>query len=238
MEDRVKRFLSGADWKSLWASPPPKPAPLRPSIRHIQQEAAQAFSSPDTSAPLSPVSARLKAVEEQRAKHKAFRRRLLVLATPTPRRNEESDEDWPVGPADYDTRLELGKPCYLSNRPKCPSFTISKITVRPARVKRRSPKPAPELLSAPLYRTEVRSFSNPRARKPSLSPRKASFDWKASLRHVSELCDPRDYTPSPPRSYKGLYSIPKSGKRFNIRKCKTQADSEVNHKFNEIFRHL
>lgn len=247
MEDRVKRFLSGADWKSLWAPRPAKPASLRPSIRHIQQEEARKQPSPGLSTPLSPTSARLKAVEDHKAKLRAFHQRLLVLATPKRQRSRESEEDWPVGPADYDTRLELGRASYLSNRPKCPSFTICKIAVRSTRgkgaggiVQRPSPTPSPTPFPAVSHRIPLRSHSIPRARKPSLSqsPRKASVDWKTSLRHVPGLCDPRDYTPSPPRSYKGLYSIPKSGKRFNIRKCKLHIDSEVNQRFNELFRQL
>ena len=232
--------MSGADWKSLWAPRPAKPASLRPSIKHIQQEEARKQPSPGLFTPLSPTSARLKVVEDQRARLKAFHRRLLVLATPKPQGSKEGEEDWPVGPADYDTRLDLSKASYLSNRPKCPSFTISKLTVHPTLIKRTSPTPSPPPFPAVSQRIALRSQSIPRARKPSLSPspRKASLDWKASLRHVPGLCDPRDYTPSPPRSYKGLYSIPKSGRRFNIRKCKLHADSEVNQQFNELFRQL
>lgn len=221
MEDRVKRFLSGADWRSLWAPVAKKPPPFRINIRQIQLDAARSPTSASHMSPLSPATAKLKMIQLKKAKIQAIRRRIGELATPKSYSQDNSEDDCMVGPADYDTRLELGRPCYLSNRPTNPAFSMNKLTPRPVLAKQTTRLPL-SIRTHAEKKSNIRSFSIPRVRQHSLtrSPKRHRTEWKESLRREISLSDTRDYTPTPLPSYRGQYSIPKANRRLNIRKCK------------------
>ncbi len=246
MDDRVQRFLSKADWVSLLQPHPAKPKSLlktRPSMRKVhfeeddheelllsrlQQEEAEARDRAE------------RALRRQR--YQTTQQRLRELAQPK-KIGSESDDEWVVGPANYDTRLDLSRPCFVSTRPSCHTPVIR----QPVCPKHSS---SPNRLDATINSEETvvkpqgRSTSMSRLSKKSKEEppnrRKGSMG-RDSERRMLELFgfahfpDLRNYTPTPVQSQKGKYSIPKSSKKYSIKKSNCYSVSQVSQHFNTLF---
>ena len=267
--DRVERFLSKADWTSLFT---PKPAPQKPTVRRLatrrvtfeDTKDATAFPHDHTTDEEIDMKAKMLEIEQRKAKYAALRARLKSLSQPKPMtRTNKGGENWDdidVGPADYDTRLDIAKPSFLSTRPNNPAPKIRKLTggsrltspgrdatfhVHPRLVTKSetpttqpsgklTPKRSSSMCKSRRLKKAEKMSGSFGGRKRSLC-RESDSSQRLEFMGVVIFPDIRNYTPTPIETHKGKYSIPKSQKRFNIRKCNRYTDSVANQRFNTMF---
>lgn len=245
MDDRVQRFLSKQDWASLLQPQSVKPKSqlkTRASLRKVHFEEDDQQSSLQSRLQLEEAEAKEKAERTlRRERYQTMQQRLQALSQPK-KIDSELEEEWLVGPANYDTRLDLSRPCFVSTRPSCPTPVIR----QPIGAKG---KGSPNRLDTTTTSEEItvkqqeRSASVSRLGKKSKEEptrRKGSMG-RDSERRVLELFglthfpDLRNYTPTPVQSQKGKYSIPKSHKKFSIKKSNTHPVSQLSQHFNTLF---
>lgn len=245
MDDRVQRFLSKQDWASLLQQQPAKTTTLlktRPSLRKVHFEEDDQQSSLHSRLQLEEAEAKEKAERMlRRERYQTVQQRLRALSQPK-KTGSDLEEEWLVGPANYDTRLDLSRPCFVSTRPSCPTPVIR----QPSEAKG---KGSPSRLDRSItseentVKQQERSVSVSRLgkkNKEGLTRRKGSMG-RDSERRVLEMFgfthfpDLRNYTPTPVQSQKHKYSIPKSHKKFSIKKSKPHSVSQLSQHFNTLF---
>ena len=247
MDDRVQRFLSKKDWVSLLQPRPERTKPLfmtRPSIRkvHFEEDDQQSPSFLQLQQEENDAKARA-ARELQRQRYETLQKRIQALSQPK-KVGSETEEETDVGPANYDTRLDLSRPCFVSTRPNFPTAVIRK----PSISKRNTATPnrletTTTYSDATTVKVQERSVSVSRLGKKNKEEtcrRKGSLGRESEGRALdlfgcTHLPDLRNYTPTPLGSQKGKYSIPKSNKKFSIKKRNFQTVSQLSQHFNSLF---
>ena len=259
--EKLQRFISRQDWISLLA---PAPRPHYPKLtnggvwhdlKNIQTElsdmteeleslklkGAQIFDLPG-----------LKAQLRKRHQSKLHRKRLKELSQPKASPKPEIGAKWTwaepmdqeAGPGDYEVRLDLSKPSFESNRPKQPIPIIKdfkrsdKAFSCKEEIERRKGLDSPACTiytpnNAFIMRSPSRVIIAGRSASHSrLRPvLESDEDSRHLLRHNIRASHQRDPSPFP----KGSYSIPKSPRKFDIRKCMLHIDSLQNRAFNLSF---
>lgn len=259
--EKVQRFISRQDWMSL-LTPPPRPqypkltnggvwhdlkkiqtelSDMSEELESLKLKGAQVFDLPG-----------LKEQLRKRQQRKLHRKRLRELSQPKPPPKPELGGKWTwaepmdqeAGPGDYEVRLDLSRPSFESNRPKQP-FPIIKDFKRSDKafsckeeIERRKGLDSPACTIytpnlALILRSPSRVFISGRSASHSrLRPvLESDEDSRHLLRHHIRTSQHRD--PSP--SSKASYSIPKSPRKLDIRKCTSHTGSFQNRLFNHSF---
>lgn len=245
MDDHVKRFLSKQEWRSLVESKPVQLLVQHSLLKRVQFMEDKQESLPSEGPAETETSSNL--VDQQKiARYKALKGRLKVLAQPkvspklgvTRAKWSWADEtDNPIGPGQYEVRLDIAKPSRLSTIPNRPVPVIRQSTsVGRSRDKWKSTLLSPKVSSiSPL--NDPRPSTVHRSRKelssrPSFSRSQGRlFDFRRSLFSP----DAGSYTPTFVPSQKNRFSVPKSTRKFNISRCNHHSDSLLNAKFNSVF---
>jgi len=244
MDEKIQRFLSKADWQSLLQSRPVRHLVHRQFIKKVHFQPDPEALTPCELLPSEDVrSSHLLQLQKQ-ARYKALKERLATLAQPkaSPKADlavqkwswaETADNS--VGPGQYETRLDLTKPCHLSTKPNHPIPVIRKST-SVGRARERdllSPaRPLPDSREkGDLSKAERSSMRRTGGRQSFSRSQGRVFDLKSPL----NLPDVGSYSPLLVPSQKYRYSVPKSVRKFNISRCILHSDSLLNEKFNSMF---
>lgn len=242
MDERVQRFLSKEEWQSLLQS---KPAQIL--VRRSISKRVHFQETTETPLPyeLPMEDPHFRLIQLKRMRYKAFKQRLTALAMPKASPKAElAVQKWSwaettensIGPGQYETRLDLTKPCVVSTKPNHPIPVIRKMSSvgrhrePPTPLKSISTEPKDQIASPKPERSSTAGRIRPRQSFSRSQGR--LFD----LKNPSILPDIGSYSPTLIPSQKHRYSVPKSLRKFNISRCIYYADSLLNEKFNSVFQ--
>lgn len=242
MDERVQRFLSKEEWQSLLQSKPTRQLVHRSIIKRVQFQDTKEDPLPYE---LPTEDPNLHQVQLKRMRYKAFKKRLTALAMPKASPKAETTmQKWSwaettensIGPGQYETRLDLSKPCIISTKPNHPIPVIRKFTS----VGRHRELPTPIKSVSTEQKDQIAS---PKPERSSTAGRvipRQSFSRSQGrlfdLKNPAILPDIGSYSPSLIPSQKHRYSVPKSLRKFNISRCISHSDSLLNEKFNSVFQ--